>query len=197
MHFPFKSITCRTLRALCCPRSWVCPLALVLSLVLVVDTLRAQLPRIESIDVQPFDPTLADPVTLSISGMIDTVTGAQIIRSPWRIENTDILLDLLLVEFAVGAPPVPDPFTDQTEIGFLPAGSYNVTARVFRVIGDPALDPFPELWEFPDTFMDDEPYDTMTAQFTVVPEPSSACLAIFAAVTLTFFSRKRRRAKPS
>ena len=197
MHFPFRLITCRTFRALCCSRSWVGPLALILSLVLVVDTLRAQLPRIESIDVQPSNPTLADPVTLSISGMIDTVTGAQIIRSPWRIENTDILLDLLLVKFAVGAPPVPGPFTDQTEIGFLPAGSYNVTARVFRVFGDPALDPFPELWEFPDTFMDDEPHDTMTAQFTVVPEPSSACLALLAAVTLTFFSRKRRRAKPS
>ncbi|MCH8042600.1 MAG: hypothetical protein IID44_02675 [Planctomycetes bacterium] len=32
---------------------------------------------------------------------------------------------------------------------------------------------------------------------TEVPEPSSACLAILAAITLTFFSRKRRRAKPS
>ena len=32
---------------------------------------------------------------------------------------------------------------------------------------------------------------------TAVPEPSSACLAIMAVVTLTFFSRKRCRAKPS
>lgn len=168
-------------------------LAVVLAVVLVVGSAAVpahdQWPDIEGIDIVPPDPTILDPVSVEVSGTLN-IMGQWISDAPWRWEGNSILIDLLALDSGSLAPPVEGAFSETTDIGQLPLGTYDVTARTFVSL---MWEPFPDPWEFPDEFKGG-PVDTMTTNFTVVPEPSTLIgLLSMGAVSLLAYAWRRRR----
>ena len=148
----------------------------------------AQPPDIQRIDVIPPAPTNFDVISIDVFGTLD-IMSQTIADSPWRLQEQNVLIDLLMYWLPVGAPPVIEPFTDVTDVGQLPVATYDVTARIFVDLGlDP--DPFPDPWTFPDTYEGQPPIDTMAASFTVIPEPVTLMLI---AVGVPFLLKRSRR----
>ena len=71
------------------------------------------------------------------------------------------------------------PFEQAVDLGPLPVGQYDVTARTFVTYPGPFADP----WLFPDEFNGTGPVDTLEVRFTVVPEPSAWVLLGLAGVS--------------
>jgi PEP-CTERM motif len=144
---------------------------------------------LESLSVAPPAPTTADSVIASVGGMVN-VWDTTNFRTEWKREGTDIFVDVL--DDFVPAPPefVPQmvPYTEQAALGNLPAGTYDLTARLFALHRQlPGESSFPDPWTFP--AIHDGLVGTLATTFTVVPEPSSLVLAMAGALLL--FRRSR------
>lgn len=134
---------------------------------------------LESLSVAPPARTTADSVIASVGGMVNRLELPNF-RTEWKREGTDILVDVL--HDFIPAPPVfPSiemiPYTEDVTLGNLPAGTYDLTARLFSLHRQlPGESPFPDPWTFPT--IHDGLVGTLATTFTVVPEPSSLVLAI-------------------
>lgn len=139
----------------------------------------AQTPSLDAIVILPSTPSTMDDISVELSGMVNN-TGSPVFHGFWSRTGQDILVDLLDVEGLTLAPPVIVPYQEQVPIGQLPAGEYNVTARLFWAFNSVVI---PDPWEFPDTFgnqfgtANPGPL-TLTTTFRVVPEPSSLFISL-------------------
>jgi hypothetical protein len=151
---------------------------------------RGQSPSLDSLSFLPPAPTVADDVMIQAGGTHNT-SGGPAIRTESRRIGNDIRMDVLIEETFVGAPPQINPWTQSVNFGTLPAGTYNVDARLFwreRAISPP----FPDPWQFPDTFglpLFPNANGRLTGTFTVVPEPSAAMLLVVGLVGLSVVCR--------
>ena len=144
-----------------------------------------QLPDIESMSVVPPSPTPSGAITLNVAGTFDTLAHT-IQRAPWQRVVNDIHVDLLVIELPLGAPSIPGPFEEAVDLGLLPVGEYDVTARTFVTYPGP----FPDPWLFPDEFNGAGPRDTLESRFEVIPEPVTLTLLSLGGLTVL----RRRRA---
>ena len=143
---------------------------------------------LETLRVVPPTPMTTDNIVVSVGGMVNE-SDHPMFRSEWMRDANDLRLDVFVDFIPAGAPPRIVPYTERTLIGHLPAGTYDLTTRLFalaRIGPDP---PFPDPWTFPETF--DGLVGTLNTTFTVVPEPSSFLLAVTAA-TATLSARRKR-----
>jgi hypothetical protein len=135
----------------------------------------AQSPSLDSLSIMPPAPTIADAVLVQAGGTHNT-SGNPTIRTESRRIGNDIRMDVLIEETFVGAPPQINPWTQTVNFGTLPAGAYNVDARLFW--RERAISPeFPDPWPFPDSFglpLFPNANGMLSATFAVVPEPSTA-----------------------
>jgi hypothetical protein len=124
--------------------------------------------------------------------------GSPIIRLESRRLANDILLDVLIDELPVLAPPIIVPWMRTENLGILPAGTYNLTARLIWDYRIGPNSPFPDPWPFPDS--DDPPLfpgptATLMTTFTVVPEPTGVTLVLCGAMGMAAM-RRRPRPRP-
>lgn len=151
----------------------------------------AQTPTLDTIEILPSTPSTTDDISVELSGMVND-TGMPVFHGFWSRTGQDILVDLLDVEIPTLAPPVIVPYQEQVQIGQLPVGDYNVTARLFWAYDSVVI---PDPWEFPDTFgvglggPELAPL-TLTTTFRVVPEPSSLFISLSACATMLFGFRR-------
>jgi hypothetical protein len=144
---------------------------------------------LETLGVVPPDPIITDDIVVSIGGTVNE-SDFPMFRSEWQRDANDILVDVLLDYIPTDAPPRIVPYTERTLIGPLPAGTYDLTTRLFALARIGPEPPFPDPWTFPETF--DGLVGTLETRFTVAPEPASIWLAIAAAAVLSA-RRKRNR----
>ncbi len=156
-------------------------------------TASAQAADIQSTTIVPSNPTIADVVAAEtgvlFSGADYTFSDALCGR-----EGSEILVDLL---FEQGIPILPVMYASQAsvDVGQLPAGTYDLTVRLF-------VDPYFHDAPFHDVSTYENPWhplpditlmDVETTSFMVVPEPMT--IWAFAACGLTLMRRRWRARK--
>jgi hypothetical protein len=160
---------------------------------IVISPARAQSPSLDSLGILPLVPTTTVDVMATVGGTHNT-SGQPNIRTELRRIGNDIRLDVLIDEFFVGAPPRIEPWSRTEGLGMLPAGTYNLDARLFwveRGIGST----FPDPWPFPDTFglpLGPGSNGMLTTTFTVVPEPSTLLATMCAVISVLATLRQRK-----
>jgi hypothetical protein len=138
------------------------------------------------LSVEPPVPTTTDNIVASVSGMVN-VSESPAFFVLWKREASSILVDVLHDFIGAGAPPVIYPYTAHPVIGSLPAGDYNLTARLFSSVRDFPPPTYEQPWRFPAS--DIRLKSTLSTTFTVVPEPATIALSI-ASVLLLVRRRK-------
>jgi hypothetical protein len=144
---------------------------------------------IEVMSVVPPSPTPSDAITLEVAGTFYHSLAQSIQRAPWQRVGNDIQVDLLVIELPIRAPSIPGPFEQAVDLGLLPVGEYDVTARTFVTYPGPFADP----WLFPDEFNGARPVDTLEYRFAVIPEPSTLTFTTLGLLGLVACSRRRKR----
>jgi hypothetical protein len=124
---------------------------------------------LETLSVAPPNPTTSDNIVASAGGMVN-VSDLPTFTTLWKIEGETILMDVLHDYVPAGAPPQFFPYTEQAMLGNLPAGTYNLSARLFSTFRDFPPPTYEQPWTFPP--MDIRLRSTLSTTFTVVPEPS-------------------------
>jgi hypothetical protein len=136
---------------------------------------------LETVAIAPSSPTTADSIVASAGGMVN-VSEFPAFFILWKRDANNILVDVLHDFVGAGAPPFMIPYTGQAVIGNLPAGNYNLTARLFSSFRDFPPPTYDQPWNFPPS--DIRLKRTLSTAFTVVPEPSSLVLIIVGASLL-------------
>jgi hypothetical protein len=137
---------------------------------------------LETLRITAPDPPIAENWVAGIHGYAN-VSDLPNFRTEWKRDGTDIRMDVLHDFIAAGAPPQMIPYTEEAVLGNLPAGTYDLTGRLFSLHRQiPDESPFPDPWTFPDSH--DGFVYSLTMAFTVVPEPSSLVLAMVGAVLI-------------
>jgi hypothetical protein len=113
------------------------------------------------VDIIPGEPTINDEISIFVSGG-EPYGPVDITDSIFNINGKSLGLDLYL---DVGFLTVVTPWTHSEEIGFFPAGTYNLTVN---------------------TFDESRPIhnDTFETSFTVIPEPTSFILVTLGSIII-------------
>lgn len=130
--------------------------------------------ELDAISVVPPTPDPFDDIELNVTGTFDHSLAQTIQRAPWQRIGNEIHVDLLVIELPLEAPSIPAPFEQPVDLGQLPAGEYEVTARVFITYPGP----YPDPWTFPNEFAGRTPVDTLEYKFVVIPEPNTFSLLV-------------------
>jgi hypothetical protein len=168
-------------------------LGIVLLVVLPPLGVHAQSPSLDTLLILPPNPNTLTDVLANVGGIVN-ISGLPIILTESRRINNDIRLDVLIDELPVLAPAVMAPWSASESFGTLPAGTYNVTARLFWDYRSGPNSSFPQPWTFPDSY--GEPLrpgsnGTLMTTFTVVPEPTAVLLASCGAIGLQVLRQVR------
>jgi hypothetical protein len=123
--------------------------------------------QIDSVDVIPYQPLETDIITFNISGWAAT-SPSQVEYDLFSQNGTSLQLDLYIER---GVLYTPSNWTYSKQISPLPSDVYNLQVRAFD-------------------FIDGTLQDTYNVDFTVVPEPSTLTIFVFA---LSFFRNFHRR----
>jgi hypothetical protein len=153
----------------------------------------AQSPSLDTLLILPSNPSTTTDVVAQVGGIVN-VSGDPIILTESRRVNNDIRLDVLIDELPVLAPAQMLPWSDYQSFGMLPAGTYNVTARLFWDWRSGPNSSFPVPWTFPDSYgLELRPGSngTLSTTFTVVPEPHG--VALMGVAILAVRAARRRR----
>jgi hypothetical protein len=154
----------------------------------------AQSPSLDTLLILPVNPSTATNVVAQVGGIVNT-SGGPIIRTESRRFANDIRLDVLIDELPVLAPPQMNPWSDFESFGMLPAGTYNVTARLFWDYRSGPASSFPDPWTFPDSYgqpLRPGSNGMLTTAFTVIPEPFGFAIIAQAAICGAALLRRRR-----
>jgi hypothetical protein len=141
---------------------------------------------LDSLSIAPSNPTTADSIIASAGGMVN-VSDIPAFLTLWKRDANSILVDVLHDYVPAGAPPQMLPYTQQAALGTLPAGTYDLTARLFSTFRDFPPPTYEQPWTFPPS--DIRLKSTLSTTFTVVPEPSSVAIAMAGVLLLL---RRRR-----
>jgi hypothetical protein len=142
---------------------------------------------LDTLSIAPPNPTITDNIVASAGGMVN-VSDLPDFRTEWKREGNNILMDILHDFVAAGAPPQMLPYSEQAVLGTLPAGTYDLTARLFSSFRDFPPPTYEQPWTFPS--MDLRLRSTLSTTVTVVPEPSSLSLAIAGILLLLRWDRR-------
>jgi hypothetical protein len=118
---------------------------------------------IDSINIDPFQPTVLDAIEITTEGSINYPLYISFVDSDSSISGTSIDLDFYFFDSDPGGANLPyvEVWDCAIDIGLLSSDTYDVTCRVWM---DDLFSPGYQL------------FDTQSTSFTVVPEPATVLL---------------------